>query len=146
MGRAYRLTNTAEKLIISAINILVAVFFAVPFLLLDLTTLQFKITLVVVFFLENLLAITLHHYRLPGMWLLGTHWKTSYPIAKQLIHAVLYSASFSTLLFWVWFPGDLLLLNLLCLQLPCVLATGTTFHGLIAGNMVDVKMVKVQKT
>ena len=79
-------------------------------------------------------------YRLLGMLALNSHWKTDYPIPSQLIHALLYSASFSTLLFWVWFPGDLLLLNLLCLQLPSVLATGTTLHGLLAGNMVDVKL------
>jgi hypothetical protein len=141
MDQAYRLTSAAEKLLISAVNAAVALLFATPFLLIDLTRPQIKWILVALFFAENVEAMIFHAYRLPGMYLLGSRWKTSYPISRQLLHAVLYSASFSTLLFWVWFPGDLLLLNLLCLQLPSVLATGTTLHGFLAGNMVDIKRV-----
>ena len=141
MNRAYRVTSPTEKLLNSAINVLVALLLAAPCLLLNLSALQLKLVLVAVFFAENLESMLLHGYRLPGMWVLGSHWKMTYPMARQLMHAVFYSASFSTLLFWVWFPGDLLLINLLCLQLPCVLLTGTTLHGWLAGNMVDVKPV-----
>jgi len=125
--------------LISAINVIVAFIFASPFLLFDISTVQFKLIIVALFFAENLEAILFRRYRLLSMLALNSHWKTDYPISRQLTHALLYSASFSTLLFWFWIPGDLLLLNLLCLQLPSVLATGTTFHGLLAGNMVDVK-------
>ena len=139
MDHAYRLTTPAEKLLNSTCNAFVALAIACPFLLFDISLLQFKLIVVAAFLAENLEALLFRDYRLPGMLLLNTHWKTDYPLAGQLTHALLYSASFSTLLFWVWFPGDLLLINLLCLQLPCVLATGTTLHGLLAGNMVDVK-------
>jgi hypothetical protein len=139
MDQAYRLTSPVEKLLISAVNAVVPLLLAAPFLLTGLTLQQIKWILVALFFAENIEAMVFHAYRLPGMYLLGSRWKKSYPISRQLIHATLYSASFSTLLFWVWFPGDLLLLNLLCLQLPCVLATGTTLHGFLAGNMVDIK-------
>ena len=73
------------------------------------------------------------------MMILNIHWKEKYPLKNQLIHSVLYTASFSTLLFWVWFPLDLFLINMLLLQLPTILLTGTTFHGYLSGNMVTVK-------
>jgi hypothetical protein len=141
MEQAYRLTSAVEKLLISVVNSAVALLLAAPLLLIDLTAPQIKGILVALFFAENIEAVIFHAYRLPGMRVLGSRWKRSYPLSRQLIHSVLYSASFSTLLFWVWFPGDLLLLNLLCLQLPCVLVTGTTLHGFLAGNMVDIKPV-----
>jgi len=139
MSQAYRSTTPVEKLLNSAINALVALALSVPALFLSLSLVQLKLIIVTVFFLENLEAILFHNYQLPGMRILGTRWKARYSTSQQLVHAILYSASFSSLLFWVWYPGDLLLFNLLCLQLPCVLMTGTTLHGLLAGKMVDVK-------
>ena len=139
MNQTYRVTTYAEKLLTSTINTVVALLFAAPFLLFELSAVQLKLILVAAFLAENLEAMLFHRYRLPGMWVIGSRWQTTYPVTKQLVHAVLYSASFSTLVFWIWFPGDLLLFNLLCLQLPCVLMTGTTLHGLLAGNMVDIK-------
>lgn len=141
MTQQYRVTTAVEKLLNSVINTIVALIVSAPVLLFDLSVLQLKLILIIVFFLENLEAILFHKYRLPGMWAMGTYWKEPYSISQKLIHAVLYSASFSTLVFWVWVPGDLLLFNLLCVQLPCVLITGTTLHGLLAGNMIDVKPV-----
>jgi hypothetical protein len=134
-----RPTSALEKLAVSLINAAVALVFLLPFLAGSFDRLELKLIFVGLFFTENLVAIVFHQYRLPGMWLLQTHWKKRYPLSQQLLHALLYTVSFSTLVFWVWLPGDLLLLNLLVLQLPCILLTGTTLHGWLAGNMVDEK-------
>jgi len=141
MDATFRTTTAMEKLLTSTVNAAVAVALAAPLLLLELSTMQLKLIVAGMFLLENLEAILFHAYRLPGMRLQGSHWKEPYPRHRQLIHAVLYTLSFSTLLFWMVFPGDLLLFNLLCLQLPCVLLTGSTLHGWLAGNMVDIKPV-----
>lgn len=45
----------------------------------------------------------------------------------------LYTLSFSTLLYDVWFTFDLLIINLVFFQLPFFLITGNTFHGYIGG-------------
>jgi ribosomal protein L37AE/L43A len=49
-------------------------------------------------------------------------------------YAALYTASFSTLLFWPWFPLDVALANGLCVQLPCLMIYGNTLHGLATGR------------
>ena len=141
----YRVTTAYEKLLTSFVNISVAAIFVLPFYWAGLESRELKLIFTGLFFLENLVSIIIQDYRLPGMLVQGAHWKKKYPKHKQLVHAVLYTASFSTMLFWVWFPGDLLILNLLVLQLPCVLISGTTLHGLLAGNMVDVKPIKISK-
>lgn len=142
----YRKTTALEKLLTSLVNVAVVCVAAIPFFLLDdLPALTLKLILIGLFFLENTVAIIFWEYRLPGMLIQNTIWQCRYSKINQLIHAVMYTASFATLLFYVWLPGDLLLLNLLLVQLPCVLLTKTTFHGLMAGNMVDVKPVKLDK-
>jgi ribosomal protein L37AE/L43A len=49
-------------------------------------------------------------------------------------YAALYTASFSTLLFWAWFPLDVALANGLFVQLPCLMLYGNTLHGLATGR------------
>ena len=66
-------------------------------------------------------------------------WKEEYPLLNQFIHAVLYTLSFSTLLFWIYFPFDLFLVNILLIQLPSILLTGSTLHGYLAGKMTTIK-------
>jgi hypothetical protein len=73
------------------------------------------------------------------MILFGVYWKEEYPIKQQIIYAFLYSLSFSTIVIWIFFPFDLLLFNLLLIQLPCVLKTGTTLHGHLSGRMSGYK-------
>jgi len=139
MNTAFRETTALEKLLTSLINISVALLFLLPFLWLDLSIVELKWIFIGLFLLENLVSIAFFEYRLPGMVLQHTHWKHSYCTRNQLLHAALYTASFASVLFWVWFPGDLLLFNLLLLQLPCILRTQTTLHGWLSGGMVDVK-------
>ncbi|MDG6774386.1 hypothetical protein QCB45_08575 [Thiomicrorhabdus sp. ZW0627] len=142
MKTAFRETNALEKLFTSLINTAVVFLFLLPFLWFDLSIQELKWVFIGLFLLENLLSILISDYRLPGMILQNTHWKQAYSKPQQLLHALLYTASFSTLLFWVWIPGDLLILNLLLLQLPCILMTGTTLHGWLSGGMVDVKKIR----
>ncbi len=142
----YRKTTALEKLLTSMVNVVVVYVAAIPFFLLDdFPALTLKLIFIGLFFLENVVAIIFWEYRLPGMLIQNTIWQCQYSKINQLIHAVLYTASFATLLFCVWIPGDLLVFNLLLVQMPCVLLTKTTFHGLIAGNMVDVKPIKLNK-
>ncbi len=73
------------------------------------------------------------------MTIVGTYWAKDYPLKNQLIWLSLYTLSFSTLLFWVFFPFDLFLINMLCLQLPMILIKKTTLHGFLSGQMVTIK-------
>lgn len=139
MNTAFRETNILEKLFTSLVNVGVAFVLLLPFLWMNFSTLELKWIFIGLFWLENLISILFFNYRLPGMALQNTHWKQTYSKPHQLLHALLYTASFATLLFWIWFPGDLLLLNLVLLQLPCLLLTKTTLHGWLSGGMVDVK-------
>lgn len=139
----YRQTTTFEKLFTSLVNVVVACVLSMPFYVFDeVPAFTLKLIVIGLFFLENMMAIIFWEYRLPGMIIQKSVWQHKYSKTNQLIHAVLYTASFATMWFWIWVPGDLLLFNLLLLQLPCVLLTKTTLHGLIAGNMVDVKLIQ----
>jgi len=142
----YRKTTALEKLFTSLVNVIVVFVVSIPFFLFDgLSALTLKLIIIGLFFLENVMAIIFLEYRLPGMIIQNTIWQGRYSKMNQFIHAIMYTASFASMLFWIWVPGDLLLFNLLLLQLPCVLLTKTTFHGFIAGNMVDVKPIKLIK-
>lgn len=73
------------------------------------------------------------------MRLLKIRWAKDYPLKERLIFAILYTASFATVVVWLFFPFDLLVFNLLFIQLPMVLATGYTLHGFLSGRMYGVK-------
>ena len=73
-----------------------------------------------------------------SMLLVGEKWERKhYTLPSYIVYSTLYTASFSTLLFFIWFPFDLLCINLLCVQLPFVLLTGTTLHGYLSGNIAS---------
>jgi len=52
----------------------------------------------------------------------------------NLAYAVLYTAGFATVIYWIWFPFDLMLANGLFVQIPCLLVFGNTLHGLATGR------------
>lgn len=58
-------------------------------------------------------------------------------IFVAILYTFLYSLSFSTIVIWIFYPFDLLLFNLLFIQLPTVLLTGTTLHGYLSGRMSE---------
>ncbi len=133
-------TNALQKLSVSVINTLFVVLLSIPFYaIFHGITIEYRITLVILFFLYNLSFIFLTKNRCLGMILLNIHWKEEYTLKNQIIYVFLYSLSFSTIVIWIFFPFDLLLFNLLCIQLPCVLITGTTLHGYLSGKMSGYK-------
>lgn len=87
------------------------------------------------FFVLNMIFLFRKDRREFGMLIAGSYWAERYPLWKHLVFALLYTASFATLFIWVWFPFDLLLINMLAVQLPFVVTTGTTLHGYLSGNM-----------
>ncbi len=135
-----RVTTPPEKLLNSAVNILVVFIILLPFLLfLEASIFTKKFLFISLFFLYKLTIIFFNGNRSLGMMITKTYWKKKYPLKNKILHAVLYTLSFSTLLFWVFFPFDLFLVNMLLIQLPSVILTGTTFHAYLSGKMMTVK-------
>ncbi|MFA5349232.1 MAG: hypothetical protein WC309_02595 [Candidatus Paceibacterota bacterium] len=135
-----RKSNALEKLGASIINTGAVLILSVPFyFLFHGFNLYWKLSFIGSFFFYNLFFLIFFDNRCLGMRLLKTRWEREYPIINQLAFIFLYTLSFSSLLFWVYFPFDIFLFNMLLLQLPCVLFTGTTVHGLLSGRMTGVK-------
>jgi len=128
-------TNALQKLSVSIINVVFVLLISAPIFLTYGFGLEYKISLVVIFLIYNLIFIFTTKNRCLGMILLNIYWKEEYPLKKQIIYAFLYTLSFSTAVIWIFFPFDLLLVNLLLIQLPFVLKTGTTVHGYFSGKM-----------
>jgi hypothetical protein len=128
-------TNALQKLSVSIINTIFVATLSLPFYFIFSFSTTYKLILVIIFFLYNLSFVFLTKNRCLGMIILGIKWKKEYPIKQQIIYTFLYSLSFSTIVIWIFFPFDLLLFNLLFIQLPAVLLTGTTLHGYISGKM-----------
>ena len=134
-----RLTTPFEKACNSLINILFVVVLSFPFWYTSFTLTIKKLIILLIFFLCKLIFIFFNKNRSLGMMLTNTEWKQRYPLNQQIFHALLYTSSFSTLLFWIYFPFDLFLLNMFFLQIPTLYFKKTTFHGYLAGNMVTIK-------
>ncbi|MDD3474905.1 MAG: hypothetical protein PHP08_03330 [Candidatus Dojkabacteria bacterium] len=132
-------TNTLQKLSVSIINTFFVGLLSLPFYFIFGFTTEYKIILVLIFFLYNLSFIFLTKNRCLGMIILNVYWKNKGSLTEQIIYVFLYTLSFSTIVIWVFFPFDLLLFNLLCIQLPTVLLTGTTLHGYLSGKMSEYK-------
>lgn len=128
-------TNALQKLSVSIINVFFVLLLSIPGYLIWGFGLEYKIMLVVVFLVYNLTFIFTTKNRCLGMIILNIYWKEEYPLKNQITYAFLYTLSFSTAVIWIFFPFDLLLVNLLLIQLPFVLKTGTTAHGYFSGRM-----------
>ena len=85
-----------------------------------------KASAVALFFIYNVLF----RKRCVGMYLVRTYQER--PASVRF--AALYSISYSSLLFYVYVPGDLLCINGLVFQLPCLALVGNTAHGYLAGQ------------
>lgn len=127
-----------DKLGASIIDVAIILVIAVPFIGLFEKNTTWKFFAVGLCFIYTVVFLFLNDNRCVGMLVVGTQWERQYPIWRFLIWTVLYAASFATLLWWVWFPFDLLLINMLVLQLPFILLTKTTFHGFVAGRMTTI--------
>jgi hypothetical protein len=132
-------TNAMQKLAVSIINTSIVALASLPFYLIFEFTTAYKITLVLLFFFYNLIFVFTKDHRCIGMKILTIYWKEKYSTKKLLIYTLLYTLSFSTIVIWILFPFDLLIFNLIAIQLPCVLKTGTTLHGYLSGKISGYK-------
>lgn len=69
---------------------------------------------------------------------MGTYWNKEYSMKQRIIYALLYTLSYATVVFYIFFPFDLLIVNLFLLQLPFVILKKTTLHGYLSGNISTV--------
>ncbi len=136
-----RKTTLFEKLFTSAIGALLVLLISAPLLLIWGFSPLWKLSVIFLFFLYNVLFLMFNNNRCLGMIIIKTNWAQQYSKSQHFIWIVLYTASFSTLFWWSWFPFDLFLINMLLIQLPTVLLTGTTFHGWLSGKMETVKEI-----
>lgn len=135
-----RPTTIFEKLTASILNVLIVFVCFLPiYFIFHINLFYSKIALILIFFLYQIISLIFESKRDVGMVVVGSHWKEKYGLGQHIIYSFLYTLSFSTLLFWIYFPFDLFLTNMLLLQLPTVLLKGTTFHGFLSGNMETVK-------
>lgn len=133
-------TNALQKLLASVINVLIVLIVFLPFWFLVENTLIQKFFFIGLFFLYNLLVLILNKNRCLGMVLTHTHWKEEYPLKNHITYTVLYTVSFATLLFWLYFPFDVFLVNMLLIQIPSILLTKTTLHGYLSGEMITMRL------
>jgi len=131
-------TSLLDKLLVSIINLLVVLILTAPFFWIG----GWRWVLVGTFLIYQLIIALTKTGQSIGMRLLKIKWNKKYPLKNRLIFAILYSASFATIVIWIFFPFDLLLFNLICIQLPMVLITGSTLHAYLAGRMYGVKYEK----
>ena len=125
-------TGILYKLLPSLANVAITFVFALPFLYFYGFSLEWKLAWIGIFFGYNLFCEIVFG-RCVGMMLCNTEYETCKSFLKNVLYVFLYTISFSTLLFYIWFPFDLLAINLFAIQLPCILLTGTTLHGLLSG-------------
>jgi hypothetical protein len=135
-----RETTAFEKLATSTFNVMFVSILFTPFNFFVDSIFAKKILLVFIFFIHNLTFLFLNKRRLFGMIVMKTTYAKRYSTAQLLSYASLYSLSFSSLLFWIFFPLDIFLFNMLLLQLPTVILKKTTLHGYLSGNITSVKL------
>ncbi len=104
---------------------------------------QSKIVFLAVSLAYLLAALLPADHRSVGMKLAGVHWAESYSRSRLLVYGLFYLLSFSTVLFYLWWPFDLLVINLLLVQMPCIFLTGTTLHGFLSGGIRTVKRLPI---
>ena len=134
-----RNTTAFWKLAKTIINTCFVLLVSLPFLLYFGFDWRYKIAVIIIFFIYQLIVALTPMHRDLGDLITKTHWIDSYPTKNHVAFAFFYTASFSTVFIWLYFPFDVLLINLLIIQLPFVLKTGYTLHGYISGKMVGTR-------
>jgi hypothetical protein len=138
-------TNALEKFLPSFFNAIIAFGLATPILIIFGPSLYWRLSVILLFGLYETFIFIFQKDRCFGMKIMDTYWRKHYTFRQHLIYNIFYTLSFSTVLFFIWFPLDLLVINLLCIQLPIVLFTGTTLHGYLSG-MHTVKVIQKSTT
>lgn len=132
-----RNTNLIEKLLPSVINLILISFvtYLITLIFSFNTWLYIQITFVLVSLVYNLGIAMFNNNRCLGMIIINTYWDKEYSLKQRVIYALLYTLSYATIAFYIFFPFDLLIINLLFLQLPFVILKKTTLHGYLSANM-----------
>ncbi len=143
-GVKYKLvtTNPFEKVGASILNAVIAFGLSVPFLLILGPGLWWRISVIILFGLYESFIFIFYKDRCFGMKVMDTYWRKKYTFKQHIMFNIFYTLSFSTMLIYIWFPLDLLLINILLIQLPMTQLTGTTLHGYFS-NMETVKIVPI---
>lgn len=123
-------TTPLEKLLASAVNAVFVILISLPIGVWSDFSVVWSITAVLMFFVMQI-ADTHRRigFRCLGMRVTGSRWERTYRRGQKVLYSFLYTLSFATLFVHVYAPFDVFLANMLLLQLPTVLLTGTTFHG-----------------
>jgi len=135
----FRNTTAKEKLAASVINVLFVSLVYLPF---HFSKLSGGLFFVILFLFYNFVVLFFNKNRCLGMIFTNTYWKKDYPLRNHFIYTIFYTISFATIFIWIFFPFDLLLVNLFLFQLPMIWKTKTTVHGYFAGNLLTVKEIK----
>ena len=133
-------TNIVYKLFPSITNVVFTFILSLPFLLIYGNTTKWKIIWIGIFFLYNCI-FEFAYNRCLGMMLFKTYYEKEKTQLQKVLYSFFYTMSFSTLLFYIWFPFDLLILNLALIQLPFVLLTENTLHGYVSGKTKTVRKI-----
>lgn len=128
-------SNMFQKLTTSTINVIIVLIIFLPFYFFIDNILIKKLILISIFFIYNILFILLKNNRCIWMIIMKTKYTTRPNKLQYLIYTILYTLSFSTLLFWFFFPFDLFLFNIIILQLPVIIFKKTTLHWYISWNI-----------
>lgn len=129
-------TSAWQKLLVSIINTGFVGILSIPFYILFGFNFEYRLILVLIFLGYQIAILLFPGKRSIGAIITHTVWNKEYPLKNHIIYAFLYTLSFATLVTWMVFPFDLLLINLLLIQLPFVWRTGYTLHGYLSGKMV----------
>jgi hypothetical protein len=123
-------TSLGDKVGASMINVSLLVFVSLPLYALMPDVNSWRFACVLTFLIYNLAV----RKRCLGMRLMGTyiHPPSSIP------YVAAYAAGFASIIYYIWLPFDLLLLNSAA-QLTSILRTGNTLHGWLTGSETTTK-------
>lgn len=133
-----KISTILDKLFTSILNFLIVALISLPFILIAESLIIKKFIVIGIFLLYCLLISFFNKGIYPYMTISGEKWKENYPLKNHVIHSVLYTLSFSTLLFSIFFPFDIFIFNMLLLQLPMLIFKKMTLHAYLAGKMIIV--------
>lgn len=135
-GKTLVETDASEKLLPSVINVWITYLLSIP--IEQFIGLEWRLSWVIVFFIYNL-ACELCLGKCIGMIMCRTYYEKDRTKIQRVLYFFLYSLSFASLLFHVFFPLDLAMMNFLFLQIPFILKTGNTAHGFAAGKVATTR-------
>lgn len=128
-----RQTHWQEKLSASFVNVLLVLLISIPVFLKFHGDYHWKIITALIFFGYETLCFMTPGKRDLGMFTIRTSWKNVPGFGRYIGYNLLYTLSFATVLWHIWFIPDLFLLNMCLIQIPFIFICNNTFHGQVTG-------------